>query len=95
MTPPFRLITAAPTTTIEEARHILYTHRIESFLWWMNTACWPAFITETDIQKRAMFADASRMNTATCAAAPPWVSAPIIWTEPKPLISRRSGRPVH
>ena len=29
MTPLSRLITAAPTTTIEEARHILYTHRIE------------------------------------------------------------------
>ena len=29
MTPLSRLVTAAPTTTIEEARHILYTHRIE------------------------------------------------------------------
>ena len=29
MTPLSRLVTAAPATTIEEARHILYTHRIE------------------------------------------------------------------
>ena len=60
MTPLPRLITAAPTTTIEEARHILYTHRIEKLPLVDEHGVLAGLITETDIQKRAMFADASK-----------------------------------
>ena len=60
MTPLPRLITAAPTTTIEEARHILYTHRIEKLPLVDENGVLGGLITETDIQKRAMFADASK-----------------------------------
>ena len=60
MTPLSRLITAAPTTTIEEARHILYTHRIEKLPLVDEHGVLAGLITETDIQKRAMFADASK-----------------------------------
>ena len=60
MTPLSRLITAAPTTTIEEARHILYTHRIEKLPLVDENGVLAGLITETDIQKRAMFADASK-----------------------------------
>lgn len=60
MTPLARLITAAPTTTIEEARHILYTHRIEKLPLVDEHGVLAGLITETDIQKRAMFADASK-----------------------------------
>ena len=60
MTPLPRLITAAPTTTIEAARHILYTHRIEKLPLVDEHGVLAGLITETDIQKRAMFADASK-----------------------------------
>ena len=60
MTPLSRLITAAPITTIEEARHILYTHRIEKLPLVDEHGVLAGLITETDIQKRAMFADASK-----------------------------------
>lgn len=54
MTPLSRLITAAPSTTIEEARHILYTHRIEKLPLVDENGVLAGLITETDIQKRAM-----------------------------------------
>lgn len=84
MTPLPRLITAAPTTTIEEARHILYTHRIEKLPWWMNTVCWPASSRKRTSRSAPCLQTLPRTNTATCAAAPPWVWALIIWTAPKP-----------
>lgn len=84
MTPLSRLITAAPTTTIEEARHILYTHRIEKLPLVDEHGVLAGLITETDIQKRAMFADASKDEHGHLRCGAPWVSAPIIWTEPKP-----------
>lgn len=60
MTPMDRLITAAPGTTIEEARSILYKHRIEKLPLMDASGCLVGLITETDIQKRAMFGDASK-----------------------------------
>lgn len=84
MTPLPRLITAAPTTTIEEARHILYTHRIEKLPLVDEHGVLAGLITETDIQKRAMFADASKDEHGHLRCGAPWVWALIIWTAPKP-----------
>lgn len=55
-----KLVTAAPSTTIEEARSILYKHRIEKLPLIDPNGCLAGLITETDIQKRAMFGDASK-----------------------------------
>lgn len=60
MTPLDSLITAPPGTTIEEARSILYTHRIEKLPLMDAEGRLAGLITETDIQKRAMFTDASK-----------------------------------
>ncbi|MEG0024911.1 MAG: IMP dehydrogenase [Akkermansia sp.] len=60
MTPLARLVTGAPGTTIEEARSILYSHRIEKLPLIDHQGKLVGLITETDIQKRAMFGDASK-----------------------------------
>lgn len=60
MTPLDNLVTAPPETTLEEARTILYTHRIEKLPLMDGDGRLAGLITETDIQKRAMFSDASK-----------------------------------
>ena len=77
MTPLARLITAAPTTSFTPTA-------LKSFPWWMNTVCWPASSRKLTSRSAPCLQTLPRMNTATCAAAPPWVWAPIIWTAPKP-----------
>ena len=60
MTPLDQLVTAPPTTTIEEARSILYRHRIEKLPLVDESGHLVGLITETDIQKRALFGNASK-----------------------------------
>lgn len=71
MTPLDSLITAPPSTTIEEARTILYAHRIEKLPLMNEEGRLAGLITETDIQKRAMFSDASKDSRGhlRCGAA--------------------------
>ena len=56
---------------------------LKNFLWWMKTACWAALSRKRTSRSAPCLQTLPRMNTVTCAAAPPWVWAPIIWTEPK------------
>lgn len=71
MTPFDSLVTAPPETTLEEARSILYMHRIEKLPLMDGEGRLAGLITETDIQKRAMFADASKdaRGQLRCGAA--------------------------
>ncbi len=71
MTPVARLITAASTTTIEQARSILHENRIEKLPLVDADGRLAGLITETDIQKREFFADSSKdeFGRLRCGAA--------------------------
>ncbi len=71
MTPLARLITAPPTTTIEEARQILYTNRIEKLPLIDSEGHLAGLITGSDIEKRIMFTQAAKdpKGRLRCGAA--------------------------
>ena len=60
MTPRERLITAPETTSLEEARAILYRHRIEKLPLVDGAGKLTGMITTQDIKKRAMFTNAAK-----------------------------------
>lgn len=66
-----RLVVADFGTTIDQARSILYKHRIEKLPLVDTNGCLAGLITETDIQKRAMFSGASKdaQGQLRCGAA--------------------------
>ena len=71
MTPLSRLVTAAPGTTIEQARSILFKNRIEKLPLIDAEGKLAGLITETDIQKRELFGAASKdaRGRLRCGAA--------------------------
>lgn len=60
MTPREKLITAAPSTSFDEALHILYTHRIEKLPLMDAEGRLAGLITKQDIIKRQMFTSAAK-----------------------------------
>jgi IMP dehydrogenase len=60
MTPRDRLITAAPTTELEEARRILYKNRIEKLPLVDSANRLVGLITGSDIEKRITFTNAAK-----------------------------------
>ena len=60
MTPKDRLITAPPTTSLEEARRILYQNRIEKLPLIHSDGKLAGLITGSDIEKRVTFTQAAK-----------------------------------
>lgn len=71
MTPLARLITAAPNTTPEEARTIMYRNRIEKLPLVDEAGCLAGLITDTDIRKREAFQESTKdeFGRLRCGAA--------------------------
>jgi len=71
MTPLDKLITAPPTTTIEEARQILYKNRIEKLPLVDTEGHLAGLVTGSDIEKRIMYTDAAKdpKGRLRCGAA--------------------------
>jgi IMP dehydrogenase len=71
MTPRERLITAPNTTTLEQAREILYKHRIEKLPLVDAAGKLTGMITTQDIKKRAQFTNAAKdaKGRLRCAGA--------------------------
>jgi len=71
MTPLDRLVTAAPETSIEEARNIIYQNRIEKLPLVDADGKLFGLITSADIEKRAMFTNAAKDSRGRllCGAA--------------------------
>ncbi len=71
MTPLERLITSNPATTPEEARKIIYSHRIEKLPLIDADGRLAGLITETDIKKRDLFKESSKddLGRLRCGAA--------------------------
>jgi IMP dehydrogenase len=71
MTPRERLITAAPTTGLEEARSILYKNRIEKLPLVDGDGKLVGLITGADIEKRITFTNAAKdpAGSLRCGAA--------------------------
>jgi IMP dehydrogenase len=71
MTPMERLVTAPANTTIEEARRILYTNRIEKLPLINADGTLAGLITGADIEKRLLFTNAAKdqKGRLRCGAA--------------------------
>lgn len=71
MTPRDRLITAPSCTSMEDARAILYKHRIEKLPLTDDRGHLAGLITEADIEKRAMYLNAAKddQGRLRCGAA--------------------------
>lgn len=71
MTPRDRLITAPSFTSMEDARAILYKHRIEKLPLTDDRGHLAGLITEADIEKRAMYLNAAKddQGRLRCGAA--------------------------
>lgn len=71
MTPRERLITAAPNTSLEEARNILYKNRIEKLPLVDGDGKLAGLITGADIEKRITFTNAAKdpAGSLRCGAA--------------------------
>ncbi|MBL9113771.1 MAG: IMP dehydrogenase [Verrucomicrobiaceae bacterium] len=71
MTPRDRLTTGTKSTSLEEARNLLYMRRIEKLPLIDNTGKLVGLITRTDIEKRQMFTNASKdgQGRLRCGAA--------------------------